>query len=81
METQNITLALPKKILVRIKVIAAQRQTSVSSLLTTALIQLAEHEEAYSQARRRHLRRLEHPFDMGTRGMLKTKRDELHARR
>ena len=81
METQNITLALPRKILVRIKVIAAQRQTSVSGLLTRALIQLAEHEEAYSHARRRHEERLEHGFNLGTRGRLKTKREELHERR
>ena len=81
METQNITLALPKKTLVRIRVIAAHRQTSVSALLTNALIQLAEQEEAYSRARRRHLRRLECAFDLGTRGMPKVRREELHARR
>ena len=81
METQNITLALPKKLLVRIKVLAAQRQTSVSGLLTAALTRLAEHEEAYGHARRRHLQRLEHAFDLGTRGKLKTQREELHERR
>ena len=81
METQNITLALPRKILIRIKVIAAQRQTSVSSLLTRALIQLAEHEDAYGRARRRHEQRIEHAFDLGTHGRLKTKREELHERR
>ncbi|MBI5878426.1 MAG: CopG family transcriptional regulator [Chloroflexi bacterium] len=81
METQNITLALPKKTLVRIKVIAAQQQTSVSALLTKALTQLAEQEEAYGRARRRHMRQLEHAADLGTHGRLKLKREDLHERR
>ncbi len=34
METQNITLSLPKEVLLKVKLIAVQRQTSVSRLLT-----------------------------------------------
>jgi len=81
METQNITLALPKKTLVRIKVIAAQQQTSVSALVTKALTQLAEQEEAYSRARRRHLRQLENVADLGTHGRITAAREDLHERR
>jgi hypothetical protein len=81
METQNITLALPKDILARVKVLAAQRQTSVSALLSSALIHLAEQEEAYTRARRRSEQRLNHAPDLGTGGNLNTKRDTLHERR
>ncbi len=84
METQNITLSLPKDILVRIKLLAVQRETSVSSLLTQALTRIVEQEEHYTHAQhaqRRHLQLLDCAFDLGTRGKLKTKRDELHERR
>ncbi|OQY84762.1 MAG: CopG family transcriptional regulator [Chloroflexi bacterium UTCFX4] len=81
MKTQNITLALPKDILLRVKLIAAQRQTSVSNLLYQALVGIVQQDDQYLQAQRRHLQRLARGFDLGTHGKLKTKRDELHARR
>lgn len=81
METQNITLALPKDILLKVKLIAVQRQTSVSHLLTQALTRLVKQEEAYSHAQKRYLRSLDNPVDLGTRGKLKTNRDDLHGRR
>jgi predicted transcriptional regulator len=80
METQKITLSLPKDILLRVKLLAVQRQTSVSGLLTQALTQIVEQEEAYAHAQRRHLQLLERAFDLGTGGALKTTRDELHER-
>jgi hypothetical protein len=81
METQNVTLSLPKAVLRQVKLLAAQRQTSISSLLTQALTRLMQQEEQYTRARRRHLQRLDRAFDLGTGGKLKTKRDQLHERR
>jgi hypothetical protein len=80
METQNITLSLPKDILLRAKLLAVQRNTSVSSLLTQALTRIVEQEEQFAYAQRRHLQVLEHGFDLGTGGGLKTSREELHER-
>ena len=80
METQNITLSLPKDILLRAKLLAVQRQTSVSSLLTQALTHIVEQEEQYAHAQRRHLQLLDHGFELGTGGALKTTRGELHER-
>ena len=80
METQNITLSLPKDILLRAKLLAVQRNTSVSSLLTQALTRIVEQEEQFAYAQRRHLQVLEHGFDLGTGGALKTSREELHER-
>lgn len=81
MKTQNITLSLPKDILLRIKVIAAQRETSVSNLLTQALVHIVQQDDQYTRAQRRHLQLLDRTFDLGTRGNIQTKRGELHERR
>jgi uncharacterized metal-binding protein YceD (DUF177 family) len=42
METQNITLSLPKDVLLKVKHIAVRRHTSISSLLTQALETLVQ---------------------------------------
>ena len=80
MERQNITLSLPKDILLKIKLIAVKRQTSVSGLLTQILDRLAEHEDAYAHARQRHIEWLERGADLGTGGDVSVSRDELHER-
>jgi hypothetical protein len=80
MERQNITLALPKELLLKIKLIAVRRGTSVSRLLTESLRGLAEHEDAYAHARRRHLAWLASGADLGTGGQTPAGRDELHER-
>jgi len=46
--------------------IAVQRQTPVSGLLTWTLERLVEHEDAYAYARRRHLEWLKRGADLGT---------------
>lgn len=81
MGTQNITLSLSKDILMKVKLIAVQRQTSVSGLLTAELEKLVQQEDAYGHARRRHLDWLEQGTDLGTGGRILTDRDELHERR
>jgi len=80
MSTQNVTLALPKKILQRVKVIAAQRGTSISRLLVEALEQVSTRDEAYERSRARALESLRRPPDLGTRGRRTWTRDELHER-
>ena len=80
MERQNITLSLPKDTLLKIKLIAVKRQTSVSGLLTQTLERLVEREDAYAHAQRRHLEWLERGMDLGTAGCVPASRDELHER-
>ena len=80
METQNITLSLPKELLLKVKLIAVKRQTSVSRLLTQTLENIVRQEEAYSHSRLRHLKLLEQGMDLGTGGQITTTRDELHER-
>ena len=80
METRNITLSIPKEILLKAKLVAVRRQTSVSGLLTQALEVLVQQEDAYAHARQRHLQWLEQGAELGTGGQIVTKRDELHER-
>jgi hypothetical protein len=80
METQNITLSLPKETLLKVKLLAVRRQTSVSGLLTQTLEGLVRQEDAYVHARQRHLQWLEQGADLGTGGQILTDRDELHER-
>jgi hypothetical protein len=80
METQNITLAIPKETLIKIKLLAVKRQTSVSRFLTETLERIIEQEDAYAHARQRHLQRLELSTDLGTNGQILTRREELHER-
>jgi hypothetical protein len=80
MEKQNITLALPKDILRKVKIIAVQEGTSVSGLLTRLLKELVSHEEGYETAHRSHLTTLEKGIDLGTEGTTRWTREELHER-
>ena len=80
METQNITLAVPKGLLRRIKILAVERNSSVSALLTGMLEDLISTEDAYARARRRHLESLARGSNLGTRGRRAGSRDELHDR-
>jgi hypothetical protein len=80
METQNVTLSIPKEMLRKVKLIAVQRETSISGLLTEALEKLVQQEDAYAHARRRHLQWLEQGLNLGTRGQILIRRDELHER-
>ena len=80
METQNITLAVPKGLLRRIKILAVERNSSVSALLTGMLEDLISTEDAYAKARRRHLESLQRGSNLGTRGRRGWTRDELHDR-
>jgi hypothetical protein len=80
METQNITLALPRKVIRQVKSIAARRHTSVSRLLTEQLEAIVAQEEGYTRARARHLVLLEQAPDLGTGGERHVTREELHER-
>lgn len=79
-EKQNITLSLPRQLLRKIKRIAADRDTSVSSLMTEALVILANEERRYSAARRRSLSAMKNARPLGTGGRRTWTRNELHDR-
>jgi hypothetical protein len=77
---QNVTLSIPKDILRKAKILAVNRNTSLSGLLTQTLTDLVEHQEAYEQARQHNLALLKNGFDLGTKGHITWKREEIHER-
>lgn len=79
-ENQNITLRLPRALLKRVKRVAADRDTSVSALMTEALDRLADEDRRYSAARKRALAALKSPRSLGTKGRRTWSRDALHDR-
>jgi hypothetical protein len=78
--TQNVTLAIPKDILRKAKILAIHKNTSLSGLLTQTLVDLVAHQEAYEQARQRNVGLLKKGIDLGTQGQVSWKREELHER-
>jgi hypothetical protein len=80
MEMQNITLSLPRDVLRKVKILAVQRGTSISRLLTNELERLVAQEELYARAMQRHMQLMEQGIDLGTQGQIHTSRDELHER-
>ena len=79
-DNQNITLRLPRKLLKQAKRVAADRDTSVSALMTEALGRLADEDRRYASARKRALAALRQTRSLGTQGHRTWSRDELHER-
>lgn len=80
MQTQNVTLSLPKEMLQRAKLIAVQRHVSLSRLLTGLIEELVRSDLRYERSRQRHMAILEQGFDLGTHGQARASREELHER-
>jgi hypothetical protein len=80
MSNRNITLSLPEEDLQRAKIIAIQRGTSLSQLLTRMIKDLADQETGYCYAKARSLALLEEGRDLGTDGQARWSRDDLHER-
>lgn len=77
---QNVTLALRSETIRRLKVLAAERGSSISRMLTEQLDEMLDRETGYDSARRRALARLERGLPLGMRDRVPWSRDELHER-
>lgn len=80
METQNVTLVVPKQILREAKLLAVKRQTSLSALLTQLLSDMVAEENGYASALKRHMTYLDKGIDLGTGGAIGWTRDDVHER-
>ena len=78
-EKQNLTISLDRGVLRKAKVLAAQRETSVSALVGDLIERLVGDTEAYEAARREALDLLDHGFHLG--GRVRAKREDLHERK
>lgn len=79
MEQQNVTIAVPKPLLRKAKILAASRDQSLSELFRETLDQRVKEAEGYSRARNRQLKLLNAGMDMGTRSIA-AKREDLYER-
>ena len=75
---QNITLSVDKDLIKKGKIIAAQKDTSVSKLLSEQLRQLVEDKEKYETAKRSALQTLKRGYHLG--GKITWKREDLYDR-
>lgn len=80
MERQNVTLSLPKETLRKAKILAAERQTSLSALLTETLEEIVAKSDRYEVAKQRQLVLMERGFDFGLDETTAWTRDDLHER-
>ena len=75
---QNITLSVDKDIIKKGKVIAAEKDTSISKMLSEQLRQLVEDKEKYETAKRSALQTLKKGYHLG--GKITWKREDLYDR-
>lgn len=79
-ESRNVTLALPRALLRKVKLLAVERDMSISGLLTDFLEEIVKKHDDYERARRKAIRDLRRPPDLATGGRASWKRDDLHRR-
>ena len=75
---QNITISLDRELIKRAKIIAAQRNTSISGLLSQELQRIIEDAEQYGRAKAQALADLKTGFHLG--GKIAASREQLHER-
>jgi len=81
MDSQNITLTLPKALLRKFKRFAFEKEKSVSALLRELMEAALRDDDAYERAHRHWLEDMKQLRDLGTGGKRTWTRDELHERR
>jgi len=77
---KNVTLSLPEPLLRRFRVYAASREQSMTGLMTEAIRSLMERDEQTARAKERFLNRVRSAPDLGTHGVIRWSRDEMHER-
>ena len=80
METQYVTLAIPKQVLSDARLFVMKRQTSLSALVTQMLAEMVAEETGYTKARDHHLGLPNEKHDLGMRGVIGRTREDVHER-
>ena len=76
---QNLTVRLDKETLRKARILAAERGSSISQLVSQTIDEMVGQAESYDSARRRALELLERGFHMGR--LKRVSREDLHARK
>jgi hypothetical protein len=79
-EKQNITLSLPREILKKGKVLAARKGISLNELVRELLQANTEDDGEYQASAERQIKRMKEGIQLGTKGKISWKRDQLHQR-
>ncbi|UCE52424.1 MAG: hypothetical protein JSV31_24710 [Desulfobacterales bacterium] len=75
---QNITLSLEKELIKKGKIIAAQKETSISKMLGELLKEIVDKEDHYEAAKRNAMQILKKGLNLG--GRITWKREDLYER-
>lgn len=75
---QNITISLERELIKKARIVAAQKETSLSRMLSEELKQLIQKAEHYDRAKKKALANLKTGFHLG--GKIVASREELHER-
>ena len=81
---RNVTIQLDDEVVAKVKVLAAQRGTSISGLVAAEITRLSAQNERYERARQQALARLAAPAEYSSDGADTGRgwtRDELYAER
>lgn len=80
MKTQNVTLSLPEPLLRRFRVYAAERNQSMTALMTEAIKRMVDEDSSKEARHRRIVERMQSAPDRGTKGKITWTRDEIWER-
>ena len=75
---QNITLSINKDLIRKAKILAAQKQTSISGMLSRELQKIIDDSEEYELFKRKALININQGFHLG--GKIAASREERHER-
>ena len=73
-------MSLPESLLRRFRIYAAQRNQSMTSLMAEAIRTMMDQDLETVKAKRRFLDRIHNASALGTGGVIRWSRDELHER-
>jgi len=75
---QNVTLSINRDLIRKAKILAAQKQTSISGMLSQELHKIIDDSEEYELFKRKALININQGFHLG--GKIVVSREELHER-
>jgi hypothetical protein len=78
MSKRNLTISLDEHTVRKARIIAAERGSSISALVTQQIQTLVGEHEAYESAKRQAMVLLDQGFHLG--GVIRSTRDEWHER-
>jgi len=79
-EKQNVTLSLPKGLLQKLRVLAARRNVSMSSLMTSAISKMILDDDDYDARAKRAIDRMKNSPARGVGDKITWTREEIYDR-